>query len=97
MNELRARLAARWNTKPKQKEWLIGTSDNSQEEKALTYICFELNHYIQITNWKGGELSLADFKKGICSTEFLERNIAQKRRKMEYHDEKWNKIFELIR
>ena len=96
VNELRERLSARWRVAPNMKEWLMGTENNTQEEKALTYICLELNHYIQFTNWKGSDLSLADFKKNLRSTEFLERIIAQKKNRMETHDEKWRKIFNLL-
>ena len=79
------------------KEWLIGMKNENPEEKAYTYVILELNQYIQTTNWKGEELSLSKFKNGIRSTEHLERMIAEKKGKVNKHEEKWGKIFKLLR
>ena len=95
--ELRTRLAIRWQQTPTLKEWLIGMKNENPEEKAYTYVILELNQYIQTTNWKGEELSLSKFKNGIRSTEHLERMIAEKKGKVNKHEEKWGKIFKLLR
>ena len=79
--------------KPTAKEWIIGTDNNTQEEKTTTFIAFEMNQYIQRTNWKGEELSLSKFKSIIRSTEFIERQIAMKKASIERHDMKWKSIF----
>ena len=62
----------------------------------MTFVALELNHYVQLTNWKGDSLSVATFKGNLRSTEFLERTIAMKKMKMEKHEEKWSEVFSLI-
>ena len=60
------------------------------------FIAMELNQYIQITNWKGEELSLKDFKSRIRGTEYTERRIALGKNKTSQHEDKWNKILRLL-
>ena len=76
VNEFRARVAAKWENKPSMKQWLLGMWTDEPGNRATTFIIFELNHYIQIMNWKNGELSLAEFKGKLRSIEFIERTIA---------------------
>ena len=57
ITSLRQAIAAKWTDPPTLKEWLIGNEEN----KPLTFLAFELNQYIQKTNWKGKDLSMADF------------------------------------
>ena len=55
-----------------------------------------MNFYIQRTNWKGEELSIAKFKSHLRSVEFVERQIAFKNAKIEKHETKWNMILKYI-
>ena len=70
VDALRDRIAARWNTNPTLKEWIFGTTNESSEDRAKTYIMMELNYYMQRTNWKGNALSLSNFKSNLRSTFF---------------------------
>ena len=97
IKDLRERMAIRWDIKPSDKEWIIGMKNDTAEEKAVTFIVFELNHYIQIENWKGEELSLAAFKGKLRAIENVERRIAMKNNKINIHERKWEDIFQLIR
>ena len=85
--DLRDRLTARWSTTPSRKEWIIGTENKSVEEKAKSYVIMETNQYIHITNWKGENLSLADLKGKIRGVEYIERQIAMKKMKIEKLDD----------
>ena len=67
---------------------MIGEPNKTKEERARTFVALELNHYVQITNWKGEDLSLANFKKTMRSIEHIERTIAMKKLKLEKHDTK---------
>ena len=96
VNDLRDRLSIRWEKKPDRKEWLFGTRNKDDEEKAMTYIAIELIHYVQNTNWKEEELSLAKFKGKLRATEYIERKIAMKKLKMAQHDQKWDHIFRML-
>ena len=62
----------------------------------MTYVIVELNHYIQMTNWKEEELSLAKFKGVLRGIEMIERRIAHKKQKSEAHEAKWSEIYKLI-
>ena len=97
IEELRTRLAARWSSQPTKKEWLIGTNNDNQDERATTFIIMEFNQYVHLTNWKGEDLSLNSFKSLLRGTERIERLIAEKKLKQEQHSSKWNKIFDLMR
>ena len=78
------------------REWLLGTENDSQENRALTHIIMEFNYYVQRTNWKGNPLSLNEFKRGVRAMEYIERIIAMKKANIERHDIKWNHIFKLL-
>ena len=86
----------KWEMKPTKREWILGYDNANTKEKAYTYVIMELNHYIQITNWKDKPLALTEFKGNLRSTEYIERMIAQKKDRLETHDRKWKGIFELI-
>ena len=88
VTDLKSRIVAKWKTKPTKKEWILGTENENQEEKAITHIMMEFSYYVQRTNWKGEALSLAGFKRGIRATEHIERMIAMKRLKLESHEAK---------
>ena len=92
----RDRITARWEEVPSLREWLIGTENRTPEDKAISYIAFEANYYIQRTNWKNEEISIQKFKSHIRSEEYIERQIAIKNSKVEKHEMKWNTIFKKI-
>ena len=79
------------------KEWHIGTDNDTHEERAMTFVIVELNHYVQITNWKEEGLSIAKFKGKLRGIETIERRIAMKKLKLEKHEMKWKEIYKLIR
>ena len=93
VREQRDRLEVKWQHRPSE----IGTGITTSENRAMTFIMLELNHCIQITNWKEGALSLANFKKGLRATENVERRIAMKKGKQDLHEAKWQKIFDQMR
>ena len=96
VNSLRDRLAARWAQKPTMKEWLLGRWNGDEKDRAITFICFELNHYVHVTNWEGADLSLTKFKSRLRAIEFIERRIAMKKLKLDTHDKKWKDIHQLL-
>ena len=93
---LRDRVGAQWEScRLTQKDWVLGTY-TGQDEEAKNYIAIELNRYIQITNWKGEELSLSNFKSCLRATEYLERSIAMKKHKVHIHERKWSPILRAL-
>ena len=96
VNDLRNRIVAKWETQPTMKECILGTENTTYKDRAITHIMIEFNHYVQRTNWKGEQLSLTDFKRGIRATEHIEKIIAMKRTNIEAHEAKWEHIFRLI-
>ena len=96
VKSLRDRLSYGWDGDAMTtKDWLLG-AHQGQYDKAKNFIAMEMNRYIHITNWKGEELSLKNFKSTMRGTEFIERRIALSKNKTNIHDRKWSKILQLL-
>ena len=93
---IRDRLALRWEgNKMTKKDWLLGTHQGDFD-RAKNFIAMELNRYIQITNWKGEDLSIKEFKSRMRAIEKTENRIASKKNKLHTHEQKWKPILWLL-
>ena len=93
MTSLRSALTARWPRAVTKQECVLGTDNNSEEEKAMSFVLLEFIFYVQRANWAGENLSLSSFKGAVRAIEVVEGRIAIKNNRPEKHSLKWNEIF----
>ena len=87
----REELQREWQQVLTKKDWFFGTNSDD-----LSYLNRESNNYLQVTNWKGKNLSKVQLYIQICENEKIEAAIAEKRNKLGEHIEKWQGRFNLM-
>ena len=75
---LREAVTAKWPRAITKAECLLGTDNTGDEEKAMTFVLLEFVFYVQRTNWKSEDLSLAGFKSMVTAIEVVGGRIATK-------------------
>ena len=93
---MRNALTAKWPRPTSKLEWALGTDNNSEEEKAMSFVLLEFIFYVQRANWASENLSLSSFKGSIRAIEVVEGRIAIKNNRPERHRIKWEEVFKLI-
>ena len=96
MTSLRSALTAKWPRAVTKLECALGTDNNSEEEKAMSFVLLEFIFYVQRANWANDSLSLSGFKGAVRAIEVVEGRIAIKNNRPERHRTKWEEIFKLI-
>ena len=96
MVSLRSTLTAKWPRPVTKLECALGTDNNDEEERAVSFVLLEFVFYVQRANWADESLSLSSFKGAIRAIEAMESRIAIKNNRPERHRSKWENIFKLI-
>ena len=95
VTSLRDVVAAKWPRTVTRQEWALGTDNNDEEEKAMSFVLLEFIFYVQRANWAGEKLSLSSFKGAVRAIEVVESRIAIKNSRIERHRTKWEEILKL--
>ena len=89
-------MTAKWPRAITKQECAFGTDNESEEERAMSFVLLEFIFYVQRSNWEDKKLSLSGFKGMIRSIEVVENRIAIKNNRPEKHRTQWEEIFKLI-
>ena len=64
-----------------------------EQTNIINHLIISTNYFIHITKYKETLPTVGNFKSFLSNTEYLERQIALKKQKLDLHREKWNLIF----
>ena len=68
----------------------------NSDDNLANHILIVLKHYIHLCRTNDAIPSVAGFKARIIDTEYLEKQIATRRNKIDLHNNKWQKILAVL-